>query len=299
MRAAPRVVERTSESTKLRVIPRVRELYAYREILANLVRKGLKVKYTASVLGAVWSLLNPLVFLAVFTFVSKVMGSNIPSYPVYLLSGLLAWNLFNVSVTLSTRSVVDNANLVKKVYFPRELLPLSAIGEVLVDFVLQVSVLILFMIVTGYGFHPANLALLPLVVFDLFTFTTGMAFLFAALNVRYRDVQYLVGLGMIVWFWLTPIVYPSHFVQEQAARIGSRIDLFAVYLLNPMADIIEGFHRALYGVVQPRAGTVILVDASLGWLAAVLATAAVASLLLAWLTWRVFFTLSGDFAEEL
>ena len=106
---------------------RIRELASYREILLNLVRKELKVKYTASVLGAVWSLLNPVVFLAVFSFVVIVTGNALPHYPVYLLSGLLAWNLFSNSLLQGARSVVDNGNLVKKVYFPREILPLSVV----------------------------------------------------------------------------------------------------------------------------------------------------------------------------
>ena len=122
--AAMSVTERTSESLSLRPVARVRELYAYREILLNLVRKELKVKYTASVLGAVWSILNPIVFLAVFTFVVKVLGNATPHYPVFLLSGLLAWNLFSVAVGNGTRCVIDNGNLVKKVAFPREILPL-------------------------------------------------------------------------------------------------------------------------------------------------------------------------------
>ena len=106
------ITERTSEPSKLHVVERVRELYGYREILLNLVRKELKVKYTASVLGAVWSLLNPIVFLIVFTFVVIVTGNNIPYFPVFLLSGLLAWNMFSVSLAQGARAVLDNANLV-------------------------------------------------------------------------------------------------------------------------------------------------------------------------------------------
>ena len=111
---------------------------AYREILWNLVRKELKVKYTASVLGAVWSLLNPVVFLAVFTFVTKVLNGGIePTTRRSCSSGLLAWNLFSVSLSNGAQSVIANANLVKKVYFPREILPLATVGVCLVDFVLQ------------------------------------------------------------------------------------------------------------------------------------------------------------------
>ena len=132
------ITERTSEEPKLRVGARLRELWAYREILLNLVRKELKVKYTASVLGAVWSVLNPIVFLAVFTFVVKILGNQTPHYAVFLLSGLLAWNLFSVALGNGTRSVIDNGNLVKKVSFPREVLPLAVVGVALFDFVLAV-----------------------------------------------------------------------------------------------------------------------------------------------------------------
>ncbi|HEY7282131.1 MAG TPA: hypothetical protein VID47_11105, partial [Actinomycetota bacterium] len=108
---------RTSENPKLHPIRRLRELWTYREILVNLTRKEVKVKYTSSVLGTAWSMLNPLMYLLVFTFVFEVvLKSGIPNFPIYLLSGLLAWNLFSGSLTLSARSVVDNANLVKKVY---------------------------------------------------------------------------------------------------------------------------------------------------------------------------------------
>ncbi|HTG47557.1 MAG TPA: ABC transporter permease, partial [Actinomycetota bacterium] len=134
------------------MIRRARELYAYREIILNLVRKELKVKYTASVLGAIWSVLNPIVFLAVFWFVSKVLGSSVKDYPVFLLAGLLAWNLFSVSLSAGAQSVIANANLVKKVYFPREILPLATVGVSLFDFVLQSAVFFAAMIIFRYGF---------------------------------------------------------------------------------------------------------------------------------------------------
>src|SRR5581483_1152053 len=141
MAADAEVAVRTSEASHLRIAARVREVASRRETLLNLVRKELKVKYAQSVLGAIWSLLNPIVFLAVFSFVMRITNNQFSDYPVYLLSGLLAWNLCSVSLTTGARSVIDNANLVKKVAFPREILPLSAIGVALVDFVLQSAVL--------------------------------------------------------------------------------------------------------------------------------------------------------------
>src|SRR5512137_1643771 len=113
MSTAENTTIRTSESPRLRPIARIRDIWAFREILLNLIRKELKVKYTKSVLGAAWSMLNPLFYLAVFSFVMKVLGRGIPDFPIYLLSGVIAWNFFSGSLTLATRSVIDNTSLVK------------------------------------------------------------------------------------------------------------------------------------------------------------------------------------------
>jgi ABC-2 type transport system permease protein len=300
MDASLQTVERTSEPARLRVGQRLRILAAHREILANLVRKELKVKYAASVLGAVWSLLNPLVYLGVFTFVTRVLGSNIPEYPVYLLSGLLAWNLFSASLAAGSRSVLDNANLIKKVAFPREILPLSSIGVALVDYVLQMAVLLLFMVVSGYGLTLPEIALFPLAFLALLVFTTMLTFLLAALNVRYRDVGHLLNIALLVWFWITPIVYAGALVQE---HLADHDVLGFLYFLNPLVAVVEGMHRALYGlVVVPGVDgppVSVLFHVSLGWLAAVLGAVIVGSLALLRLTWGIFFSRSGDFAEEL
>jgi ABC-2 type transport system permease protein len=278
------------------VSERIRELWAFREILWNLVRKDLKVKYTASVLGAVWSLLNPVVFLAVFWFVSEVLLDGIPHYPVYLLSGLLAWNLLSVSLSTGAQSVISNANLVKKVYFPREILPLATVGVSLVDFVLQSAVLLLYLLVTGYGFSLGALWLYPVAFVALLVFTTAATFLVAALNVRYRDVQHLLGLGLLVWFWLTPIVYQGFLVQDKLADVSiGPLSAWQVYLLNPAATIVFGFQRALYEDVNGD----ILPAFSSGELAQMLAVVIAASTVLLYVTWRLYFSMSGDFAEEL
>jgi ABC-2 type transport system permease protein len=293
-------IVRTSEPAKLRVAQRVREVYDRREVLLNLVRKELKVKYTASVLGAVWSLLNPIVFLAVFTFVVKVTGNSFPHFPVYLLAGLLAWNMFSVSLTGGARSVIDNANLVKKVSFPREVLPLSAVGVALVDFVLQSAVFLLFIVVSGYGFHLPELALYPLAFATLLVFTLALTFWLAALNVRYRDIQHLLNVALLVWFWMTPIVYSAFKVQEVlAGRKILGVSLWGLYQANPLASIAMGFQRALYGVIRPVGSDQVLPEVSLAWLAGVLAIVLAASVVFLLYTWRRFFELSGDFAEEL
>src|SRR5438105_11140360 len=200
---APAPIVRTSEPPRFHLVGRIRELARTREILGNLVRKEVKVKYKSSVLGAAWSMLNPVLFLAVFTLVfTVVLPNHVPYFPVYLLSGLLAWNLFSTSLSLGARSVVDNANLVTKVYFPREILPLASIGAAGVDFVLQAVVLAVFMIVLGHSFVGVNLLLLPLSIVALLAFTASLALFVASLNVRYRDTQHLLNLALLTWFWV-------------------------------------------------------------------------------------------------
>ena len=294
-------VERTSQPPRLRVGSRLRELAARREVLANLVRRELKVKYTASALGAVWSLLNPVVFLAVFTFVVRVTGNSFPDFPIYLLAGLLPWNLFSASVTAGTRSVIDNANLVKKVAFPHEILPLAGIGVALVDFVLQSAVLLVAIVVAGHALVLPGLLLYPLAVLALLAFTTAVTLWLSALNVRYRDVQHLLSIGLLVWFWFTPIVYAGSLVQRALAdRALGGLPLWDLFLANPMAGIAFGFQRALYGVVAPAgADGPVLPTVSVGWLAGVLLAVTAASLVLLRFTWGRFFDRSGDFAEDL
>jgi ABC-2 type transport system permease protein len=291
--------ERTSEPPKLRLRARLRELYDFRESLVNLVRKELKVKYTASVLGAVWSLLNPVVFLAVFSFVTKVLGPGMDDFPVYLLSGLLAWNLFSVSLNAGAQSVISNANLVKKVYFPREVLPIATVGVALVDFVLQSVVFFAFLFVFGYVFEPSTHAhsdpstwLYPIAFVALLLFTTSVTLWVSSMNVRYRDVQHLIGLALLVWFWMTPIVYPGGAVY---ASIGGSW-LWNVYLLNPVTWVVMGFQAALY---HSSDVATVMPPFTSGEIALGLTAVIAVSVILLWFTWRLFFSLSGDFAEEL
>ena len=297
-------VVRTSEPSRLHALARAREIWSFREILLNVVRKEVKVKYVSSVLGAVWSMLNPTIYLVVFGIVfTLVLKNPIPSFPVYLLSGLLAWNVFAASVNVATRSIIDNSNLVRKVYFPREVLPLSAIGASLVDFVMQGAVLIVFMILFRYHFNAVNLLLLPLATFALLVFTAAICLLVSSLNVRHRDTQHFLNVLLLVWFWVTPIVYPSGLIQQNAGNHGLfGVDLFHLYLLNPMADIVFGFQRALYGTVTTVVDgerVQVLAAQSVAWHAMLLTVVSLVSIALLYLAWRLFFRLSGDFAEQL
>jgi ABC-2 type transport system permease protein len=188
---------------------------------------------------------------------------------------------------------------VKKVAFPREILPLASVGVALFDFVLQTVVLLLFIVVSGHGIGAEALVLYPLAFVTLMVVATAITLWTAALNVRYRDVGHLLNLGLLVWFWMTPIVYQAALVQEAIAdRDVAGISLWHVYLVNPLTPIVLGFQRALYGEPM-QDGMQVLPDVSVARQATLLAIVLAVSFALLLLAWRTFFRRSGDFAEEL
>lgn len=221
---------------------RVRDIFRYRELLANLVRKDLKVRYKSSVLGFLWSLLNPAMLLVVYYFVfSVLLPGGIPRFPIYLLSGLLAWNLFSVGLSSATSAVVSNAGIVNKVWFPREVLPLSAIGAALVHFFLQSIVMVVTLLVFRHPIGWRYLPLVPLAMVTLLTFLAALSLLLSAANVYLRDVQHLVELALLPWFFLTPIVYSYSLIADRLGRFSF------LYLVNPVTPVVLVFQRAIYG----------------------------------------------------
>ena len=266
------------------------------ELLTELVRKDLKVKYKNSALGFIWSLANPLLYLAVFTLVfTQLLDNGIEAFPVLFMSGFLVWNFFNLATLSGTGSVVGNANLVRKVRFPRVVLPLSSVGFAGVHFVLQLGVLLIVLaLFYRDAFGPQLVLLVPALAVVL-VFATAMALLASALNVRYRDVEHLLEVILLAWFWLTPIVYPVTYVRDELA--GSPW-LFRLYMANPMTGVVTAMQRAIY--VHPVTGGRQILPAGgygfyLTWLGV---GGAIALALLAAGLWT-FRRLQADFAEEL
>lgn len=269
------------------------------ELLRNLIRKDLKVKYKGSTLGFAWSLANPLLLLVVYTFVFQiVLKSGVPRFGVYLMSGLLVWNAFSSSVSMACVSVVGNANLVKKVRFPLAVLPLSAVGFAAVHFVLQLLVLFVVILALGYGLiGPQLLLLLPAGLVAI-VFTVALSMFLAAVNVRYRDAQHLLEVALLAWFWLNPMVYQFGLIREQLG------EWTWVYLLNPMAVVVATFQRAIYNDYEgsnPSIGprNEILADPGYAFYLEHLAIAGAISLVLLWVGFRVFRNMRADFAEDL
>ena len=281
------------------------EIWAYRELLGNLVRKELKVKYKDSFLGFLWSLARPLFLLMIYWLIfGKFLQAGIPDFAFYLFSGLVAWDFFSSTLGAATTSIVANAGLMKKVYFPREILPLAAVGAGLVHFALQMAVLFGVLLVFGYDFWGSNLLLLPVAFTALVLFATGMGLLLAAANVYLRDVQHLLEVFLLLWFWLTPVVYPVSLALDSLAKHRvAGFSLSSVYLLNPLVNIVIGFQRAIYKhvVVSDSGGgsVVALFQASYGSYLRRLGAVILLSSALVWLAQRVFARVQGNFAQEL
>jgi ABC-2 type transport system permease protein len=273
------------------------------ELLAELVRKDLKVKYKNSALGFIWSLANPLLYLAVFSLVfGFFLKSNVPWFAVLFMSGFLIWSFFNSATQNATGAVVGNANLVRKVRFPRVVLPLASVGFAGVHLVLQLLVFFLFLVLAyPDAFGPQLWLLVPALAVTV-VFTTAMSLLASSLNVRYRDVQHLLEIALLAWFWLTPIVYPVTVVRNELANAGV-LWMFKFYMANPMTAVGVAAQRAIYAhpVVTDSQGKLVQVLPADGygfylqWLAV---AAAISAVLLAVGLWT-FRRLQADFAEEL
>ena len=229
------------------MIRRARDLYQYRELIKNLVIRNLKVRYKNSVLGFLWSLLNPLLMTLVFTFVFTIMiPSAIPKFPVFFMCGFLPWTFFAAGLSSATGSIVNSADLIKKVYFPREILPIVEVLSNLVNFLLALIILFAMLPIFHISLTPAVL-MLPLIIVTEAIFILGMGFLFSTANVFYRDTQHILEVLLQAWFFLTPIFYSISLLPESASVFGIPIDLHLwVRRINPMASLVASYQDALY-----------------------------------------------------
>jgi len=226
---------------------RLRELVHYRELILNLALRELKARYKNTVLGFFWSLLNPLGMMLVFTAVFTVfMRSEVENFPIYALCGLLPWNFFSAAVMGSVNTIVSNANLVTKVYFPREVLPIAAVLANLFNFLLTLVVLFAALIIVRAPVSPW-LWLLPVVILIQSAFILGLAFILSTLNVFYRDTLMVMDVAMLAWFFLTPIFYPLEDLPRSYPIGGFELDIHrTMYIVNPMASIINTYRDLLY-----------------------------------------------------
>jgi lipopolysaccharide transport system permease protein len=232
--------------------PQLTALWRSRELIYFLVWRDVKVRYRQTTIGIGWAILQPLISTAIFTvFFGKLAGlpSNGIPYPIFALAGLIPWNYFAGAVTSSSNSLVRDVSLITKVYFPRTVLPVASVLTGLLDFAISLGVLAIFMAFFRIPIRPTVLFVLPLAFFLIAT-ALSVGIWFAAINVRYRDVAYVVPFFIQAWLFLTPVVYPASLVPEGPLRF--------LYALNPMVGVVTAFRWALVG--GPRPGPLLLLS---------------------------------------
>lgn len=240
------------------------EYAASRELMANLTLRELRAKYKRSLLGWTWSLLNPLATMLIYTLVFRFFlrvqpprgdPSGLKNFAFYLMCGLLAWNFLTAGVMGSIGTLIGNANLIKKTYFPRELLIGSLVASSVVAFLIELGLLSAAFILFGNMVLPyLPVALLLVVLLTLFT--TGLGLIFSVLNVYFRDVQHLVSILFQVWFYLTPIVYPIDLVPVRHTVFGYDLPVRQIFEFNPIVGFVESFRDLLYELRMPPLGQI-------------------------------------------
>ena len=225
---------------------RLPELWEYREVLYFLVWRDLKARYRQTLLGVGWAIIQPLVTMVLFTVIfgklAKIPSDGLP-YAIFSLAALVPWNFFSTALTQSSNSLVNNSHILRKVYFPRLLLPLGRVLGCVPDLALAFGFLLI-LAAWRYGLHPSLASLCWVPVFVLLALVMALAagLWLSALNVRFRDIQHLIPFLIQFWLFATPIVYPSSLVPARWRLL---------YALNPMVGVVDGFRWALLGTGEP------------------------------------------------
>lgn len=254
----------------------LKEIYNYRQMIYSLVNKELKVRYKGSILGFFWTFLNPLLQLTIYTIVfSVILKSSIKNFHIYLFVGLVPWIFFTTCIQAGSVSIVANKDLVKKIYFPRIVLPIATVNAAFMNMIYTMIVVIITVFFSEVGLSWYIL-LLPIIMILQYIMVLGITFIFAALNVFFRDLEYILNIVLMAWFYMTPIVYSIDMVPTEYRGI---------FLINPMSSIIMFYREILYYKKAPDFsffGNIVLY-----------------SIIMIFIGYFVFERLQKSFAEEL
>ncbi len=256
---------------------RIKELYSYREMIFSLVKRDLKGRYKGSALGFLWTFLNPLLQLAVYTMVfSVIMRAGIEDYYIFLFVALVPWIFFSTSLAGGSSCIWAQQEMVKKIYFPREVLPIAYVTSQFVNMLLSFIVIFAVLILSGHTLNFIAILYLPLIMIIEYVLALGMAMLTSAITVYLRDLEYILGIVTMAWQFLTPVMYSVDAVPEQ---------LRGIFALNPMTPVIVAYRDILYFGTAPQMKTLLLAVVT-----------GVAVLIAGWI---VFHRLQKHFVEEL
>lgn len=234
------------------------ELWSSRELLGNLVLRETRGQYKRTILGRLWSLLNPLASMLIYTLIFSLVfriqpeagdPSGLDIFPIWLMCALLPWGFFAGSLNATSSSLLSNAGLITKVYFPRSVLPLAAVGTLGMNWLLEMAVLVVALLLVGSSvwiWIPGTLVMMVL----LAMFASGIGWVLAVVNIYFRDTQYLLSILLQLWMYLTPIIYPSTLIKDMSDRfgglLGTNITVFDIYTINPMYHFVAAFRQLLY-----------------------------------------------------
>ena len=225
------------------------ELYAYRQMIFSLVKRDLRGRYKGSVLGFLWTFINPLLQLGVYTLVfSVILDTGIEKYYLFLFIGLVPWMFFSTCLTGGANCIFAQQDMVKKIYFPREVLPLSYVISQFVNMLLIFIVIFLVIILSGTGISITSVVYLPVIMLLEFIMALGMTMLSSAFTVYFRDLEYILGIISMVWMYVTPVIYSIETVPE---------NIKPIFNLNPMTPIIGAYRDILYYKQIPQMGTLL------------------------------------------
>jgi ABC-2 type transport system permease protein len=285
-------------------IESLRQLWLHRELQMQLVQRELKVRYKDSSLGFLWTLIKPVMLLLIYYFaIGLLLGArdSIPMFAIFVFAGLTVWGLYSDILTAGTVSILTNAGLIKKVYVPRELFPLASVASALVNFGVQLLVLLAAMIVFGQFVFTLNLFYVFPAIGVIVLFSTALAILLSALNVYLRDIQYLVDVVVPMLFWASPIIY-SYSNLSNSSVGGTWVE--SLYLLNPITVAVIAFQKATWldGPTVQAAFAESGIDPASTYPADLdlrLVVLLLVGSLFLWLSHRTFLRLQGNFAQEI
>ena len=229
------------------MVPLFKEIYAFRDLLWILVARNLKIRYKRSVLGFLWTFLNPVFMIIIYSIFLRILKSFDPNDPIFmqkLVSGIIVWQFLAMCTGDALHAVLGNANLVKKTSFPRIILPLSTVLANLVNFLFVLPILVIFLVMT-HAFTISDVAILPLIIGTQFALCLGLSLILSGMNLFFRDTEHLMGAVMLAWFFLSPIIYDFSRIPERFQRLA---------MLNPMCGIVTGYRAAFLGtdLMAPR-----------------------------------------------
>lgn len=227
----------------------LRELYAYREMIISLVHRDLRGRYKGSVLGFLWTFINPLLQLVVYTLVfSNIMRMNIEKYYLFFFVALIPWIFFSTSMVGGSTAILTQKDLVKKIYFPREVLPIAFVTSSFVNMLYSFIIVFIVVLLSGVKIDLSALCYLPLIMLIEYIMALGVAMLSSAVTVYFRDFEHILGIINMAWMYLTPIIYPIDMVPKQ---------YMFLFNLNPMTPIIVAYRDILYFGAEPKLQTLL------------------------------------------